>query len=179
MATVGYWIARMQARSEQTCGALTASERRPLRSPNIITRGLHRHTDSMAESLFEQGQLYLRRVATPNKTPPSSSATVGPKYTANISASRPSDPFGTASTLVPPKPEKLDRAHSADPCPQRHSDVGLLHIRNVPIGHNAAPITSAIAAIRTRVLFIFVSSGSSSYRRPTSSPWTYPVSVDS
>ena len=43
---VGHWIARMQTRSEQTCGVLTASERRALLSPNIINRGLHRHTDS-------------------------------------------------------------------------------------------------------------------------------------
>lgn len=43
---VGHWIARMQARSEQTYGVLTASERRALLSPNIINRGLHRHTYS-------------------------------------------------------------------------------------------------------------------------------------
>jgi hypothetical protein len=41
---------------EHMRGVRIARERRALRSPNITDRGLHRHTDVRAASIFEQGQ---------------------------------------------------------------------------------------------------------------------------
>ncbi len=57
---VGNCVARIQARSELMRRGRVARERRALRSPNIVNRGLHRQTDFTTGWNIEQGQVHNR-----------------------------------------------------------------------------------------------------------------------